>query len=363
MVALLVGLVASGGRLPYLGPYAVPGVLLLFAASLDTAFAPSPRAAAGIWKAYFLEPALAYLVIAWLVTGQARARLFLAGLAIAGVLLAASEWMAFVQALAGPGYDSVHPPKPFFLMTPNAVALFLVPLDAVALALAAFSEDRLERLLAAAFVAVTVAAVLMCGSRGGELTLAAVVVTVAAFHPLRLRLIGGAGVFAALLIAASHSVRDRILVEFRPADPNNTVALRLPLWESTVRMLRAHPLFGGGLDGFKQSIQPYKVSGFTEQAVNYPHQVVLTFWSETGLLGLLAFLWLLVQMARTAAAGLRSEAWVRVLSIGLLGALVAVVVHGLVDVPYFKNDLALEFWALLGIQSGALAAAVRAEPR
>jgi hypothetical protein len=30
-------------------------------------------------------------------------------------------------------------------------------------------------------------------------------------------------------------------------------------------------------------------------------------------------------------------------------ALVAVVVHGLVDVPYFKNDLAFEFWVLIGV--------------
>jgi len=29
--------------------------------------------------------------------------------------------------------------------------------------------------------------------------------------------------------------------------------------------------------------------------------------------------------------------------------MVAVVVHGLVDVPYFKNDLSLEFWSLLGL--------------
>ena len=29
--------------------------------------------------------------------------------------------------------------------------------------------------------------------------------------------------------------------------------------------------------------------------------------------------------------------------------LVAMVVHGLVDVPFFKNDLSFQFWALLGI--------------
>ena len=29
--------------------------------------------------------------------------------------------------------------------------------------------------------------------------------------------------------------------------------------------------------------------------------------------------------------------------------LVGVVMHGLVDVPYWKNDLSVEFWVLLGL--------------
>jgi len=354
VLAIASGIAAAGRDLPVSSPYAIPGVLLLFAAALDTALAPDRRAAAGIWKAYFLEPLLAFLVITWLASSRQRVRLLLGGLAIAGSLVAAAEWIAFVQQVAGPGYDTVHPPKPFFLMTPNAVALFLIPLDAIALAVAVFTEERRERALAAAFFVVTVAAVLMCGSRGGELALAAVVVFVAAFHPARTRFVAAAALLAIILIAAFRQARERFLVELRPSDPNNTVALRLPLWQSTLRMLRANPVFGGGLDGFHHSVSPYRVAGFVEPDVNYPHNFLLTFWSETGIIGLIAFLWTLVEVGRTGLAGLRAAPWIRALSIGLLGALVAIVVHGLVDVPYFKNDLALEFWALLAIQYGAL---------
>ena len=42
------------------------------------------------------------------------------------------------------------------------------------------------------------------------------------------------------------------------------------------------------------------------------------------------------------------DGW-RALQLGILLALVAVVVHGLLDVPYFKNDLALELWAMLAL--------------
>ncbi len=34
-------------------------------------------------------------------------------------------------------------------------------------------------------------------------------------------------------------------------------------------------------------------------------------------------------------------------------------VHGLADVPYFKNDQALAFWAILGLQLGSARSADR----
>jgi hypothetical protein len=39
----------------------------------------------------------------------------------------------------------------------------------------------------------------------------------------------------------------------------------------------------------------------------------------------------------------------RPVHLGVLLAMVAILVHGLVDVPYFKNDLAFEFWLLAGL--------------
>jgi hypothetical protein len=39
----------------------------------------------------------------------------------------------------------------------------------------------------------------------------------------------------------------------------------------------------------------------------------------------------------------------RPFELGVLLALVSMAVHGLVDVPYFKNDLSFEFWVLLAI--------------
>jgi O-antigen ligase len=114
-------------------------------------------------------------------------------------------------------------------------------------------------------------------------------------------------------------------------------------------MLQQHFLFGAGLAGFSQTIGPYWNPTHTDRFI-YPHNIVLTFWSETGLLGLAAFAWIMFTGFAQSWRGWRARQseW-RPLELGVFLALVAVVVHGLVDVPYFKNDLAFEFWVLLGL--------------
>jgi hypothetical protein len=39
----------------------------------------------------------------------------------------------------------------------------------------------------------------------------------------------------------------------------------------------------------------------------------------------------------------------RYIILGLIGAMVVMIVHGMVDVPYFKNDLAVMFWVLIAL--------------
>ena len=39
----------------------------------------------------------------------------------------------------------------------------------------------------------------------------------------------------------------------------------------------------------------------------------------------------------------------RAIHLGVLVALLAILVHGAIDNPYFKNDLSVEFWALVAL--------------
>ena len=114
-------------------------------------------------------------------------------------------------------------------------------------------------------------------------------------------------------------------------------------------MLSHYPVFGAGLSGFETRLGPFWNATHTDRFI-YPHNILLNFWVATGVLGVVAFAWLLLQAFRTSWAGWRSPArdWAP-LHLGVFLALIGIVAHGLVDVPYFKNDLSLEFWVLLAL--------------
>ena len=208
----------------------------------------------------------------------------------------------------------------------------------------------MTRLASAAFLVIAVPSMLLSFSRGGYLAVAAVAVGLALSHRRRAWLLAGtAGI--GLLVALIPPIFHRLSVEFQ--NVNGTTffgrAGRLELWSATLKMLREHPVFGAGLSGFADRLAPFWNPTHPERFID-PHNIVLNFWVETGILGVIAFAWILVVAFRVTWRGWRaSEPDWRPIELGVMLAMVAIVVHGLVDVPYFKNDLSLQFWALIGL--------------
>jgi O-antigen ligase len=90
-----------------------------------------------------------------------------------------------------------------------------------------------------------------------------------------------------------------------------------------------------------------------EPNLSHPHNLVLDFWLRLGLPGLLALGWIAWLVVRRApAGGWRATAALAAAGTGPLvwgvgGALIAVVLHGLMDNSYFVIDLAYGCWVLL----------------
>jgi putative inorganic carbon (HCO3(-)) transporter len=128
----------------------------------------------------------------------------------------------------------------------------------------------------------------------------------------------------------------------------DTLEIRYKLWKGTVGLLKEHPLFGAGLNGFKEVYgAEYRLSALQEE-FQYPHNIILNFWSETGLLGLLTFIYLMFLIFKNfLQTYLKSSQ--KIFGLGLCAGFCYLIIHGLVDVPYFKNDLSLQFFGLLAL--------------
>jgi O-Antigen ligase len=330
--------------------FTIPALLFILAGAISVLVAPSRTAGLGLYRAYIIEPIAFAFVLMHAVTTWRRALVVLAGFGVAGIVLGVANSIVVIAALRGHTYDVTQTPPVVIYTTANAVALFLGPLIAVAASLFLHGSGRELRIGSGVFLLVAVPSMLLSFSRGGYLAVAVVAVGLALSHPRRWRLLAGL-VVAGILLILIPPIRHRIEIEFQNVGGTTFFgrAGRLELWSATLKMLSHSPIFGAGLSGFADRIGPYWNANHPERFID-PHNIVLNFWVETGLLGVLAFAWLLVVVIRICWEGWRQAdaAW-RPIFLGVLLAMVAIIVHGLVDVPYFKNDLSLMFWALAGL--------------
>jgi O-antigen ligase len=332
----------------------LPALVFLIAGAISIFVAPDHRAAAGLYRAYMIEPIAFGLVLVNAITTPQRAVMVAGALLLGGVVAGAANSAVVLRALAHHTYDVVQTPPVVIYNTANAVALYLVPLVAFAGAVLLHWPGRRERLIAGVLLAVGVVCVVLSFSRGGYLALAVVAVGLALSHGRRWILLG-AGAAVALALMLVPVIRRRVETEVNLSDPHNTLVGRSHLWAAALQMLHDHTIFGAGLSGFATAIAPYWNATHPDR-FTYPHNIVLNFWTETGLLGVAAFAAILgAAFARSWGGWRRADVHWRSIHLGVLLALLAVVVHGLVDVPYWKNDLSLEFWALVGLTLSAAA--------
>jgi len=330
--------------------FTIPALLFILAGAISVLVAPNRTMGLGLYRAYIIEPIAFAFVLMHAVTTWRRALVVLSGLGVAGIVVGVANSIVVIAALRAHTYDVTQTPPVVIYTTANALALFLGPLIAVAASLFLYVSDRNVRIGSGVFLLVAVPSMLLSFSRGGYLAMAVVAVALALSHPRRWRLLAGL-VVAGILLILIPPIRHRIEIEFQNVGGTTFFgrAGRLELWSATLKMLSHSPIFGAGLSGFADRIGPYWNANHPERFID-PHNIVLNFWVETGLLGVFAFGWLLVAVVRMAWEGWRrADAGWRPIFLGVLLAMVAIIVHGLVDVPYFKNDLSLMFWALAGL--------------
>jgi hypothetical protein len=120
---------------------------------------------------------------------------------------------------------------------------------------------------------------------------------------------------------------------------------RLDLWSAALRLAAAHPVFGLGPDNFRHFYgAQLGLEGWDERIE--ANNVYLELLADLGVVGLLAFLWVLIGPLIEIVRRVRAD---DTLALGIGLGLGAFLVHGLLDAFLAFTPTVLLFWLLLGL--------------
>jgi O-antigen ligase len=122
-----------------------------------------------------------------------------------------------------------------------------------------------------------------------------------------------------------------------------TINGRLPVWRSTLALSRDHLLSGTGLGTYVHAFRQYKPVGlYLGGLIEHAHNDYLELLAETGITGLLLFIWLILSFLRS----IKMESST---SIACLVSVIAILLHSLTDFSLQIPANVLLFSALLGM--------------
>lgn len=122
----------------------------------------------------------------------------------------------------------------------------------------------------------------------------------------------------------------------------SSLASRVMIWKASEKILRDNWVLGIGPGNFQEKYLEYQkyFPPYLEWAVPHPHNLYLAFWLYSGVIGLIGFLGLVFLWFKEAFKKRRKDELIYL----AFGIMFYILIHGLVDTTYFKNDLAVIFW-------------------
>jgi O-antigen ligase len=239
----------------------------------------------------------------------------------------------------------VYPLPQGTLTHPNALAQLLV-LGALIVAALAFSEDGRGRRLALAVAGLSAVALLVTVSRGAWIAFAAGVAVYALDRRLRRRvLVAGCAVLAAcalLAVASDGAIGARITSLF-DRDTSALSNFRVELAERGARIAADHPLTGVGV------FHEVGVYAGRPTIATHPHDLLIGVAVFFGIPAAVVFAAIVVTALRSGWR--RSREW-SLTALGCLAAVVALLVNGLFEYPFWSAPLTALVVVVLGTAVG-----------
>lgn len=327
------------------------GIFLLFIGTfISTALNGMSLMSLGIIKSWFLIPILFSLLITTPAKKYEVRKLILHSLYVSIFLVAT---ISFLYATFGIfTYDGRL--RAFYL-SPNHLAMYLVPgfFIGTYLAIEAFKNKRRLTFLLL-FLSLILISYILYLTKSYAGWISAVMAYPVLFFSSRsglFRYFGRLGIFMFIfgLILSTQISTDKFLAAAHISE-RSSLASRVMIWKSAIKIGSDNPLWGIGPGMFQEKYLEYQqyFPPYLEWAVPQPHNLYLAFWLQTGFLGLLGFVLIIISVFYRITC-MQKNKKAAFFAAMLSCYFISILIWGIADTPYWKNDLASVFWIMLVI--------------
>jgi O-antigen ligase len=308
---------------------------------ISTIISPEPIKALGHLKAFIIEPILMFYAINLIVTKREDVRIPLLFLFWSAVIISIWGIIQYFTFLGlpirfwGSGEEAKRIVSVFEF--PNALSLYLGPIIAFFFVFYLKKENLVSLMAYRVGLGFMFVALFLTFSRGAWIALFLTLLFFI-FHKYSWKKVLPAFLIIVFLLVLTPAFYERISL----INNDSSSVAHLDLMQLGVNKIINDPIFGNGLFGFRDTLVEANYKG---EILNYPHNIFLNFWLELGLLGFLAFFtvqWFILDEYKKNPT---------TLGLAAVAFLAVILLHGLVDVPYFKNDLAVLFWVIVSLST------------
>ncbi|PIR06600.1 MAG: hypothetical protein COV55_03695 [Candidatus Komeilibacteria bacterium CG11_big_fil_rev_8_21_14_0_20_36_20] len=329
-------------------------LLFLWLAVSLIALAVNPtQAALGLWRAYWLEPMMFFLVFIYSVNSKQDLRIIFkaAGVLVVGLfLITVYQYFTGWNLPSEYNWPNIRRSTAIFSY-PNALSLLTAAFTAFFIGLWAAAKNKIKDFWCLIVFIFGLWMIFLAVSEGAMVAIGASLffwlILAKKIRKFGIPIIAAALLLIIFLLPVTQYFNNFKQQLFQPELNLQATSLeiRSSQWQETWSMLQDNLIFGSGIYGYQDKMLNYHHYEWLEIYL-YSHNIFLNFWAEIGLFGLIIFLAIMlyiVVVLRKLFIGKSELAWPLTLM------WLTWFVQGLVDVPYFKNDLSILFFLFLGI--------------
>ena len=311
------------------GKFIVPIGFILFGLFLSVIVGGEYRIGAGIIKSWFVIPLLFSFVLLNIFQGEK----------IKNILSALYFSTFFVSLIALVYYFfgnlTYDGRLQAFFNSPNYLAMFLAP--GIIIGFFYFEESRI-------IYGLSLAAILpvfyLTFSYGAWVSVFGAILIVL-FLSKKITKKTALGALLVLIMLLFFQSSQEKWADLSGLEERSSLSSRIMIWKTAGKLAEDNLLWGIGPGTFQEKYLEYQkfFPPYLEWAVPHPHSLFLSFFLYTGMFGFIGFINLAFYWLKKALEKENSKNRSIFLAI-----MIYILLHGLVDTTYFKNDLAVIFW-------------------